>query len=247
MIRQLFVLFFLTILISSCGSTRIEGVKVKRKSARFLLNEMEKTLPDYTTFSGRARIKYADRKNKTSFTANIRLEKDKRIWISISPMMNIEVGRALITPDSIKIIDRINKEYTARSFDFIENYVDYPVDFTTLQELIIGTLVPEVANDRSDIRDNAHLLRKENRTMENFLWIDPFRYYIKKMEIYDVKRRQKMTVQLNDYTAKADGFFSEERYIVLKAPESAEINIDYSRVSFNKDLEFPFTVSSQYR
>lgn len=208
---------------------------------------MENAFPKYETFSGRARIKYADKKNKTSFTANIRLEKDKRIWISVSLAMNIEVGRAIITPDSIRVIDRINKEYIAKPFDFIENYIDYPVDFETLQDLIMGTLVPEVKNDKSDIRDNAHLLRKENRTMQNLLWIDPFDYYIKKMEIYAIKSRQKMSVQLNDYSPKADGFFSEERYIVLKAPESAEINIDYSRVSFNKDLEFPFTVSQQYR
>lgn len=247
MIRQIILLFFLTFLLSSCGATRIEGVKVKRKSARFLLNALENTFPDYDTFSARARIKYEDRKNKSSFTANIRLEKDKRIWISVSPALNIEVGRALITPDSIKIIDRINKEYTARSFDFIENYIDYPVDFQTLQEIIMGSHVPDVSNDKSNIKDQAHLLRKENRTVQNLLWIDPFDYYLKKMEIYNIKSRQKMSVKQDDYVSYANGFFSEERYIVLKAPESAEIYIDYSRVKFDKDLDFPFTVSKQYR
>lgn len=247
MIKQASFYFILLLFLSSCGGTRIEGVKVKRMSARALLANADATFPDYKTFSGRARIKYNDGKGSTSFTANIRLEKDKRLWISVSPALNIEVGRALITPDSIKVIDRINKEYTARSIDFIQKYVDYPVDFKLLQELILGSIVPEVANDRSTINDNAHLLRKENRTVQNLLWIDPFKYYIKKMEIYNIKSRQKMSVTLGDYSPKENGYFSEERNIVLKSPDSAEIQIDFSRVSFNKDLDFPFTISEQYK
>lgn len=240
------LLLFLLILFSSCGGTRIDGVKVKKMSARSLINNVEDGFPDYETFSSRARVKFTGSDRKTSFTAHIRLEKNKRIWLSISPALNIEVGRALITPDSIKVIDRINKEYTEAPFNSIQNYLDYPVDFQLLQELLLGTHIPDLSDEKSKINEKAHLLRKENQSVQNLLWIDPFQYHIKKMDIYDIKNRQKMSVQQEKYNKQADGFFSEERSIVLKSPESSEIHITFSRVSFNKDVEFPFSVPEKY-
>ena len=44
-----------------------------------------------------------------SFPANIRLKKDSVMWISVA--VGIEVGRALITQDSIFVIDRISRKY----------------------------------------------------------------------------------------------------------------------------------------
>ena len=41
--------------------------------------------------------------SKNNATMNIRMEKGKRIWVSITALAGIEIARALITPDSVKV------------------------------------------------------------------------------------------------------------------------------------------------
>src|SRR5215217_7242201 len=50
----------------------------------------------YKTFSGKAKVHLESPKDKNDFTATIRMEKDKKIWISIVALGVFEAARALI-------------------------------------------------------------------------------------------------------------------------------------------------------
>ncbi|HAR20844.1 MAG TPA: DUF4292 domain-containing protein, partial [Cytophagales bacterium] len=51
-----------------------------------------------------------DGTNQFSSPLTIRIRKDSVIWISVNPALGIEVVRALITKDSIFVIDKIHKD-----------------------------------------------------------------------------------------------------------------------------------------
>ena len=42
---------------------------------------------------------------------NIKIKKDSAIFVSIANILGVEITRALLTKDTIKLIDRINKNY----------------------------------------------------------------------------------------------------------------------------------------
>jgi hypothetical protein len=73
--------------------------------------------------------------------ANIRMLRDSTIWISVNAVLGIEALRALITRDSVKLIDKLNKTYTARSITYLQDVTSLPLDLPTLQDLIIGNAV----------------------------------------------------------------------------------------------------------
>ena len=70
---------------------------------------------DFNFLQSKAKVQANVKGKDYSLTFNIRMQKDKRIWISVNAIGSIEVARILITPDSVRIIDRINNQYLVKA------------------------------------------------------------------------------------------------------------------------------------
>src|SRR5690606_17028532 len=69
------------------------------------IKTFEMTNLDFHTFSGRAKTKIEMGKNVHDVTLNVRIERNKAIWLSVTAILGVEVARVLITPDSVKILN----------------------------------------------------------------------------------------------------------------------------------------------
>src|SRR5262249_30888089 len=97
---------------------------------------------NYNTFSAKIDVDYIDADDKKyNVNAFLRMAKDSIIWIDIHAFLGISALKALITTDSVKILDRQNKLYTARSIEYLQEVSALPVDLSTLQELLVGNAV----------------------------------------------------------------------------------------------------------
>ena len=65
----------------------------------------------FTTFSGKAKSKLSIDGNSNDVTLNIRILRGQKIWVSITAIIGIEVARAMITPDSIIVINKLQGIY----------------------------------------------------------------------------------------------------------------------------------------
>jgi hypothetical protein len=74
---------------------------------------------------------------KESFSGNLRLQKDSAIWVSIRKF-GFEGVRVLITPDSVKMINRLEKKYFIGEFESLNSLFDIHVNFLLLQALMTG-------------------------------------------------------------------------------------------------------------
>jgi hypothetical protein len=98
---------------------------------------------DFTSFSAnKIDVDYQDAEGKKySVTAHVRMYKDSVIWVSITAILGIEGLRVLITADSVKILDKQNKTYIARSVSYLQEVTDLPLDLHSLQDLLLGNPV----------------------------------------------------------------------------------------------------------
>lgn len=148
----------LVILMGSCRSTRKISTAMSKKdssiviinpaasdSASKVVNALDRIRKDhieFSTFSANVKINYSDSKGKNyDVNAFIRMKKDSVIWVSLNAVLGIEAFRVLITPDTVSVLDKINKTIQFHSFDYLREVTNLPVDFSTLQELIIGNPV----------------------------------------------------------------------------------------------------------
>ncbi len=77
-------------------------------------------------------------KGSSSFSSaiQVRMVRDQAIFISLRPMLGIEVGRLLITADSLYAVDKIHKRYIAEKVSLLTAGI--PVTVSDVQDIFLG-------------------------------------------------------------------------------------------------------------
>lgn len=137
-------------------------------SAERIIRKIEDNALDYRNFSvKRISCQVDDGENRTTFRANLSTQKDKSIVISFNKL-NIPVGRILLTPDSIKYVNHLEKNYFSGNYYFLEKMFNVGFDFNDMQAIIGYNLMmldgPQGSTLRdytADIESGKYILRSE--------------------------------------------------------------------------------------
>lgn len=89
-----------------------------------------------TNFTSKVRVTITQDDKSISTTGALRMRYDDVIQITlVDPFLGItEVGRMELSPDSVLIIDRINKRYVSATYDEFDVMKKNSIDFQTVQE-----------------------------------------------------------------------------------------------------------------
>jgi len=127
---------------SSCKTTRLVTARSEAKpmSTAKLIRNIENNAFDYKYFSvKRINCQFDNGKTKTSFKANIVAEKDKRITIMLTKL-NIPVGRLWLTPDSVRFVNYIEKNYFLDDYSYLSSVLDMDLDFGMVNSIIAANI-----------------------------------------------------------------------------------------------------------
>ncbi|HMO60436.1 MAG TPA: DUF4292 domain-containing protein [Ferruginibacter sp.] len=265
----LMVLAIWLMLGSSCKSTKkIQEAIAKKDSTavhitsqseldsiltlRNMLNNAHRQVPEYKTFSAKIKAEYEDAKGKQpNITVFVRSIKDSVIWLSgYATVFNIEAFRALITKDSVFIMDKINKEATLRSIDYLQEVSQIPFDFNTLQDLLVGNPV-FLGDSIVSYKENEakialaavgpvfkHLLTL-SRTERNILH--------SKLDDLDIGRNRTADITYADYENANGYIFSTYREIIVSEKKKINIQLKFRQYEFNKELQVNFSIPKNYK
>lgn len=123
--------------------TTAAGLAADRELAAGIAEKMRANHMDFKTFEGRLRVDYASDNGKSvnNMKVIIRMVKDSAIWISGSmPVVN-EVVRAVITKDSLQVINKFQNTVILRDMKSARETMNIPFDFATLQGMLLGNPV----------------------------------------------------------------------------------------------------------
>ena len=93
------------------------------------------TLGDWQTLQTGGNIKLSAGSNFSS-AIQVRMVRDEAIYISLRPMRGIEVGKLIITADSLYAVDKIHKRYIAEKVSILTSGI--PVTVTDVQDIFLG-------------------------------------------------------------------------------------------------------------
>ena len=128
----------LAVIIPPADHSREDSLAFIRESYNSLLNNRI----DFTTFSAKIDVDYRESESrKFDVNAHVRMYRDSVIWISITAILGFEGLRVYITRDSVKLLDKQNKTYTARSVAYLQDITALPLDLHSLQDLLVGNPV----------------------------------------------------------------------------------------------------------
>jgi hypothetical protein len=216
-----------------------------------LLQKVTQNRINYTSFSCNVKVDYEDGEGKgRDFNAFIRMQKDSVIWIRINVALGFEGFRVLITPDSVKLINKLDKVIQLRSLDYLQEVTQIPFDFSTLQDLLIGN---PVYLDSSIVsyskNDNDISLLAVGEIFKHLITLSNSDYTIlhSKLDDADVVRNRTCDLTYDDYETKNNIRFSTNRRITLAEKSKLDIRLNFKQYSFNETLTFPFTFPKNYK
>ena len=220
--------------------------------AKDILKKIQKNRIDFTTFSAKAKVEYEDQNGKQpDFNAYIRLQKNRLFWASINAtFLNIEAFRILISPDSIIIINKLDKIIEYHPFNYISEMAHIPLTFSTLQDLIVGN--PVYLSDSIvsfNTTGNTFMIETVGELFKNLLTISPENNLVLKSKLEDVGMTKNRTADLSysNYEGSCDSYFATERQISFVEKTKLSIQLSFKQFEFNKELSFPFSIPENYK
>jgi Domain of unknown function (DUF4292) len=265
---RIFLLLVLVGLLASCRSTKkIQSAITKKDSVAVnmppgaskndtiqmihaALNKMDSNRIDFHTFSAKVNVDYTGSDGKKyDVNANVRMYKDSAIWIAVNALLGIDAMRLFITRDSVKLLDKLNKTYTARSVDYLQEVTALPLNLYNLQDLIIGNPVFLDSNIVSySAGNNQVVLLSLGRLFKNLLTLDETSKTLlhSKLDDTDPARNRTADLTYSDYESKKGMPFSTRRRIVVAEKNRLDIKLDFKQYDFNQEVSFPFSIPKNY-
>lgn len=192
------------------------------------------------------------------------MRKDSAIWISLSPALGIEMARLLISVDSVKFINRINKTYFVGDYVSINKMLGTNIDFDIIQSLLIGndlTYYEEgkfrasydskeyhlVTAGRSKLKKYVRNKEDEDRIYIQNIYLNPESFKISTMKVKELKKESiKLEADYSDFQMVVDQLFAHHVVYDISADSPILTEVEYSKVKINEPQQFPFKISTKY-
>ena len=268
MMRTIFILCIFVAALASCKPTKkIQTAIIKKDtisvstvdhakedSIRFIKRTYDGLLAnhiDYTTFSAKLNVDYIDADDKKyNVNATLRMYKDSIIWVSVNAIFGIEGLRALISKDSIKILDKQNKLFTQRSIEYLQEVSSLPVDLHSLQDLLIGNAIFLDSNIVSYSKSGNFIsLLAIGRVFKNLVTLSEGDHLIQRSKLDDIDELRNRTGDLTygDYDDKRGVKFATVRKISFAEKKKLDLRLEFKQYNFNEELTFPFSIPKNYK
>lgn len=203
----------------------------------------------FNTFSGRAKTKLTIDGKSNDVTLNIRILHGKKIWVSITALLGIEVARALITHDSIQVINKIQGVYLKKPFSYIHTYSSKQVNFQTVESLLVGNAINELLNENGKVvtspTGNTTLTGTLDGLVYNLLiGVD---MKVTKTSFANAAVRQSLQVTNSQFVQVDNKIVPSQINIISNVQnKSIEAELQYNRTEFNQVLEYPFSIPERF-
>jgi len=216
-----------------------------------LYNGIQKNKIDFNTFSAKIKVNFEGNDGKKSdFNAFLRLKKDSVLWISVNAALGIEAFRIMVTPDSVKVLNKLEKVVQLRSVGYLKEVIKIPLNFTELQNLLLGNATYLDSNIVSYKYEGTSIsLTSIGELFKNFLTVssNDFRLQHSKLDDVDKIRARTCDITYGDYVIKNGVSFSAFRKITVSEKSKLDIELQFKQFDFNEPLNFPFSIPRNYK
>lgn len=131
--------FLALALISSCSTMQLTK-KSAPLSSYTLLTQCQQHSKPIEWLSAQLNGTATFNQQTLPLNAQLRLRKDSVLWLSFRALMGIEVARLLLSPDSIKLINRLNTSYFVGPISELANTYQLPFLYEQLQDVLLARL-----------------------------------------------------------------------------------------------------------
>lgn len=208
---------------------------------------------DFDYLTTRSKINFDNGDNRIGATANIRMKKDSIIWFSITPGFGIEAARGLVTQDSLYLMNRLEKNYYAYSFQELSQKLSLDLSYDILQSALLGDMIRPISR-RDEVERKEHeivVLQKDVRfDIANF--INKENLKLTKVILQDKAALNSLTLDYGDFQQLENNTLPYSSVISASYQDNQQlktttVGFKHNKAEFSQNaLRFPFDIPDKY-
>ncbi|CDF81184.1 deoxyuridine 5'-triphosphate nucleotidohydrolase [Formosa agariphila KMM 3901] len=212
-----------------------------------LIKENTRQAAAFKTLSSKVKAVYSEGDNSKSVAINLRMEKDKAIWLN-GPF---SAARLLITPDNVGFYNKLDNTFFEGDYKLLSDFLGTELDFNKVQNLLLGEALFNLKDAKyvSSIYDEAYLVQPEQQKalFELFYIINPTYFKIMSQQLSQPKEERILQIDYLKYQDVAGQIIPEQIKInAVEARSETIIELEFKSVSLNENLNFPFKIPSGF-
>jgi hypothetical protein len=203
----------------------------------------------FSTFSAKADTKLSLGSDNNNVTLNIRINHDKEIWVSVTALLGIEVARAVITPDSIKTINKLQAVYLKKPFSYVYSYSNKQINYKMLEAILVGNTIPDVLNDNKVKVAGENATITLSGSLQDLIYQLLFGAEMKttQLNLNNQNEGQTLQVSYSNFIKINDGLVPSQIEIQSSTPkDKIQASLHYTKVDLNQPLQYPFNIPERY-
>lgn len=202
----------------------------------------------FNTLSGKAKAALNIGGNANDVNMNIRIRNKEAIWVSVTAIAGLEVARALITPDSVRVINRLENVYIKKPFSYLYEFTNNKINFATLQSVLVGNTISEFITESTEVNINGIQagLKTSMGSMIYDLMVNNQNKVVQS-NLKDTEASQSLLVFYGDFQAISQQQVPHS--VVMKSQaksKSISLDLKYTKIELDVPIEIPFKVPDRY-
>jgi len=200
----------------------------------------------FTTMNAKIKVDYESEKNADTYIANLSIQKDSAIYITIRGAMGVIGLKALIKKDSVTLFYPLTKKTDKRPLSALVDIVKIPFSFATIQDLIVGNPIymdnaKLVSFKKSDEKLQVSLL---GALFKNLVVLDLEHTKILQLKLDDIDIAQHRTcnISYSNHVNTDKASFPLNREITIESKSKLIIHMEVKEYSFNEPLKYTFAI-----
>ncbi len=239
----------------SCKAKKLAVVNPTAPAQKVVLNPtfnkldaIRKSQVVFNTFSGKAKTSLSINGSSNDVTLNIRIQRGQKIWVSVTAIAGIEVARALITPDSLLVINKLQGLYLKKPFSYVYAFTSRQINYNSLEALFVGNAIPQLLNENAKIENDSTRTTLSGNLQELvYKLVVGADFRANHTELANYLDEQSLKVD-NTTFISAQNRVIPSQIDMTSAVKSKKIQmrLHYTKVDFDMPLEYPFSIPSRY-
>jgi hypothetical protein len=232
------------------------GAGIMKSEEAFFASVLDHTFR-FNTLSAPVKIEFEGAQKEMRAKAQLKIICDDRIQLSVQPFLGIEVFRAELTGDSVKILDRMNKRYLAESYEEMKGETKIDFNFHNLQSLFTNSIfIPgesrissgQARRFRITKDKDAGSLKIKDETGLFYTFTAGREEELLSTSINDRQENHKLTWEYSDFrTIEKQRFpFKMKAGLTSDRKTRGTVTFTFSTPEIDRPLKADFTVPSGY-
>ena len=253
--RKIIMLVFLTMLVSCKTKQAVvtatpEVTPTKEISAEDVIANNYNNKINFETVYIKSNVRFSDEKQTQNVTAEIKIKKDEQILVSIR-FLGITMAKALITPSSVSYYEKMNGTYFEGDFSGLTQWLGTDLDFSKIQNMLLGEAFDNLQQGKYALTkvDKGYKLTdlQAGNTLKSFI-LDQENFRVQAQTIGQPEQDRMIDVSYTNQTSFNEGTLPLSVLIhAFQAKEKTEISLNYTTVTFNEALSYPYSIPNGYK